>query len=664
MSRFNVGFLFAVMLSGCTASHRSYNPPVRGPNGATLPIYRNPGIGDKVFVEGRLADGKRRLFLVDTGSAVTVLSQQAALDLDLTLEPQPGQLVGLGGRTTWSGAELAQLRLGPFTVQDLRVAVGVTGVPTQVGMVPLGGIIGTDVLGRFETTIDYPANQMELRRAGTGEVPPHAVSLFFNGEHGLVQTTLTARDSTGFTVELPALLEVDTGATGILLMGGTTTNLGQVSADLIEPLTGIGASEHQTLSNLNRPTRRVPIVQFKAGGRTIEEATSATWIGWNKPVRRHAPGMPGLLGYTAMRDHRVYIDYPGRRFALSSTSGARAAVDVHEWFLKRGQANPLEKAKALIVLKREDEAMRTLVRLAKDPAKHPYATILLARIHRRNGDISTTEGLLDAVPMRALVESGEIVSVVNSIWLSGDMPTALQRARLSTVLEPNGENSWVALADASLAANQTVEARKAISQAVAVKANPDAFLLRRAVISMLDGDRDGAMTYLRKLIRLEPDNGYGAWLYARLGKGPEYRALVASDLKATPSRLHPRQVPLDFLAGAWHQLNDEERARELMELGMARDCDRAPTKASKHNCTAWYQSLTETELLLSRQMIEGALETDPERAEFLDTLSVLLECLGEKQGARDASWSAARKDPKDVYLFTQALRLDAGLGLE
>jgi tetratricopeptide (TPR) repeat protein len=629
-----------------------------------LPLYRNPGIGDKVFVEARLSDGKRRLFLIDTGSALTVLSLETALALDLILEPQPGELVGLGGRTTWTGTTLPLLRLGPFSIHDIRVAVGVTGVPTHVGLVPLGGIIGNDVLGKFETTIDYPANQIELGRPGTGTVPPHAVALFFNGEHGLVQSILTARDESGFTVVQPALLEVDTGARGILLIGGTTTNLSQVSSEGVEPLTGIGAPENLPLGDINRPTRRVPIAQVKVGGQTIEEPTTATWIDWNKPVRRHAPGMPGLLGYTAMRGHRVYIDYPGRRFALSPTSGPRTARDVHQWLLKRGQAEPLERARALIVLKREDEATRLLERMAKDPAKNPHAAILLARMHRRNGDTTTAEHILESVPMRALVESGEIVSVVNALWLAGDTPRALQRAELSTVLEPDGESAWLALADASLAADQTVNARKAIAQAVFVKANPDAYLLRRAVISMLDGDRNGAMTYLRRLVRREPNNGYAAWLYARLGKGSELSALVASDLLETEGRLHPGQVPLDFLAGAWHQLDDTTQANRLMRQGLVRDCERAPNPASKNNCIAWYQSLTETEILKARELIETALVAHPERAEFLDTLSVVLEAIGEAQGARDASWRAARKNPKDVYLFTQALRLEAGLDPE
>jgi tetratricopeptide (TPR) repeat protein len=601
---------------------------------------------------------------VDTGSALTVLSREAALALDLTLEPQPGQLVGLGGRTTWTASTLPSLRLGPFTVHDLRVAVGVPGVPTHVGIVPIGGIIGNDVLGRFETIIDYPANQMELGRPGTSPVPENAVALFFNGEHGLVQSTLTARDASGFTVEQPALLEIDTGARSILLMGGTTTNLGQVSSEGMEPLTGIGAPVGQTLASLNRPTRRVPIVQYKVGGKTIELPTTATWIDWNQPVRRHAPGMPGLLGYSAMRDHRVYIDYPGRRFALTPSSGAQPAKDVHEWLLKRGQSEPLEKARALIVLKREEEATRLLGRLAKDPAKNPHAAILLARMHRRNGDISSAERLLDSVPIRPLVETGEIVAVVNALWLSGDPPAALKRAQLSTVLEPDGESAWLSLADASLASNRVVDARKAIAQAVLVKANPDAFLLRRSVIAMLDGDRNGAMSYLRRLLRLEPNNGYAAWLYARLGKGPNMRALVASDLEATELRLHPGQVPLDFLAGAWHHLDDPERAGRLMGLGLARDCDRAPSEASKDNCTSWYQGLTYTDLAQSRQMIEQALKIQPDRAEFLDTLSVVLEAAGEFKGARDASWKAARKNPTDVYLFTQALRLDAGLDPE
>jgi tetratricopeptide (TPR) repeat protein len=174
---------------------------------------------------------------------------------------------------------------------------------------------------------------------------------------------------------------------------------------------------------------------------------------------------------------------------------------------------------------------------------------------------------------------------------------------------------------------------------------------------MLDGDVDGALTHLRRLLNLNPSLGYAQWLYTSVTDDQVREQLVASDLNRAQQRLHPGDEPLDFLAAAWNSLGDLERSNKLMERGLERDCGRANAETSQQNCVAWYQAMGFHELTEARGLIEKALISEPNRPEFMDTMAVVLEAQGELSAARAMAWQAALHSPDDVYLFMQALRL-------
>ncbi len=626
--------------------------PFSGPNKTTVQLFRNPVSADKIFVEAKLPDGSNRLFLVDTGAALSIVSHQVALELGLEVTPRAGRLVGVAGSSPWSSAQMPSLRVGAYTFRDISVAVGVRGIPTHVGLVPLAGILGNDVLGDLEVAIDYPAGTMDMARPGYGDVPDTASALFFNGEHPRIKTTLTARDRTGVTVEQPVLLEVDTGARGILLQGGTLTKLKSVASRGTELVAGAGAAVP-----VRAHTLRVPVVKIPAGGTTLETELNAIWLDHDEVFRRHSPEMPGLLGYAALKNHRVVIDYPGKRFALDHSAITNAPVDVHEWFIERGKPSTIDRIKSLIVLGRTEEANRQLERLSRAPAKYPEAAILYARIKRRAGHLTEASAALEGVPMRALATSGEIISMVNALWLSGEAPKATQTALLATTLEPGESSSWIAAADERLSRGDAAGAREAVAEATAIIGDPNSFRIRRALIAWIDGDVDGALTHLRQLVTRNPTQGYPQWLYARFADNPDRRSLAAYDLERAEKRAHPTEVPFDFAAGAWSAMGDEERMTRLADQGMARDCERAKNEPSRDNCMAWYQALGGHDLAIAEELVRKALKEQPSRSEFLDTLAIILEAQGRPAEAREASRQAALHQPDDAYLVTQAIRL-------
>ncbi|MAY80374.1 MAG: hypothetical protein CL930_06260 [Deltaproteobacteria bacterium] len=651
--------VLTLLTPACKLAHKSPTPGFRGPDSATLPLYRSRFTDTKIFIEATVNGDDRYLFLVDTGSSLTVLNQGIADELGLVSVRKPGELVGIGGSSPWYSANVERLRIGPYSINNLPVAVGVQGVPDDVGSVPLAGIIGNDVLGRFQVAIDYPGNTIQLARPNTIVLPEHAVPLFFNGQHALTRTTLTARSESGRTVEQPALLEIDTGARGLLLFGGTNGALGTVATEGVEPLAGIGTNTSLPLNGLLRTTRRVPIVRFPVGGKIIEQAQPAIWIDYSTPNRRHAAGMPGLLGYRALKDHKVIIDYPSKRFALDESTNVQPVNDVVDWYLKshRKEHDPMTRIRLLLMLDRVDEALRRLEQLAKQPDQHPDAVVLLARSRRASGDLLSAHELLSTITIRDLVDHGEIIAWVNSLWLSGENEQSLTQSELAIQLAPDAASAWLARADSLLAAGRTAEARVALAEVVHLSQNPDAHLLRRGFVSLVDGDVDGALTHFRRILRLNPSFGYPQWLYTTISREQTREALIAYDLNQAQERLHPGDEPLDFLSAAWNILGDQKRSEDLMKRGLQRDCERAPAPVSKSNCVAWYQAMGVQELSEARKLIEGALASEPHRPEFMDTMAVVLEAQGDIAAAHSMAVKAALHSPDDVYLFTQALRL-------
>jgi predicted aspartyl protease len=104
-------------------------------------------------------------FVLDTGAGRTVLLPALAAELGIPLTPLPFESAsGAGGELAVSLGEVESLRIGEVEVADLPIAVlDLSGVEAKAGE-RLGGVIGSDVLARFETTINYRETKLVLRR--------------------------------------------------------------------------------------------------------------------------------------------------------------------------------------------------------------------------------------------------------------------------------------------------------------------------------------------------------------------------------------------------------------------------------------------------------------------------------------------------------------------
>lgn len=113
-------------------------------------------VGHQIFINGELKDKKPRLFLLDSGSSVTILSIPAAESAGSVHSDTQDSLTGLSGRVanlyTEGGVDLDFARLRA-PLKDVLV-ISMDGLSTESG-VEVSGIIGLQTLRYLTIDIDY-----------------------------------------------------------------------------------------------------------------------------------------------------------------------------------------------------------------------------------------------------------------------------------------------------------------------------------------------------------------------------------------------------------------------------------------------------------------------------------------------------------------------------
>ncbi len=113
-------------------------------------------VGHQIFINGELKDKKPRLFLLDSGSSVSILSMPAAKSAGSVHSDTQDSLTGLSGRVanlyTEGGVDLDFARLRA-PLKDVLV-INMDGLSTESG-VEVSGIIGLQTLRYLVVDIDY-----------------------------------------------------------------------------------------------------------------------------------------------------------------------------------------------------------------------------------------------------------------------------------------------------------------------------------------------------------------------------------------------------------------------------------------------------------------------------------------------------------------------------
>jgi len=676
-SRLAVGLLAVGLLGGCAGRHSSggvsdllasLRPQAQtyeGPDRVKIDLLRTSKGGPRIYVQAQLPDGHPGLFMIDTGADVNVLSVETAARLGLDVEEDAYRLSGLSGSTSAGRVVVPQVALGEAVLSDVEFAVGVRGVSTRARYMPLDGILGMDVWHRFVMEIDYPADVLVLHRPGTKRLPRHADRLHFDGH--AIEAAIQVE--TGGDVEMTdtVLLQVDTGASALLLAGSSGVPFAEAATEGVEPVYGVGASEYLPPSEFLEETRRVPVVATTLGGKRHELELNAQWLYWEPGQRRHV-STPGLIGHDLLQDHRVFLDPQGGRIALTRSRRPHTLNDGHAVLLDQdieryGDDAPerdLFRARMHEAQGDWEDAVRLLDRYVQNHPDDVEGRVMLARARRIEADLPGAWEVLRGLEPGDLVDQSEIIAAVNGLALEDRIDEAIALGRRAVADRPAEAEARVALADAFLIAGRTSDAREQLLQAADLVQNPDAFLLRRARVAMSEGDRFGALALVRRQVQLYPTEGKFLWYYAMLTATDVEEGTLRQDLERAVGRLHPELRPLDFMVAAYHAIGDERLKGAYLQEGISRDCEameRFPS--ARDNCTAWYRGLAGERLDAARALVDSALAETGPRPDYLDTKAVVHLARGELDLAYNAAIQAARLSPDDVYMLWQAERIAA-----
>ena len=657
--------LLLALAAGC-ALHRApagpegYQLSVRGARHTAVDLLRDDPDADKIYIEVDLGLDEPALFLVDTGASVSVVNGAIVEALGLTPSAGKGVIEGLGGVAPWTSVVVPQVRIGEIELLHLEAATGIEGIPAFGGGPPLQGILGNDVWQRFVLAVDYPAARLELALPDPARPATAGVPMLFDGLH----CYSLVRMSSG-PLQHQALLALDTGARGVLLSAFAGTPLAERATEGEEPVMGIGGGEDLPATSFIRRTRHIPLDRVELGGVQVEGVEEAQWVNFEGQARVGPASMPGLVGYTALRDHRAVFDFPAQRFALLPSAGPAREIDGHARLLEgerqRHGDDPtrgFERARLLAWM--DDEAgaieqVRAYLAVAPDDAE---ATVFLARLHAFRGELEAYRATLASLPPERLAEQGELLTVVNDLVLAGQPERSLDLARTVADRLPDDEQAQLALADALMASGDPARARRALGEANRLAESPDGHLLRRTRVALAEGDRMGALTHARRLLEILPSSGFAIWFYASLIQGEDEERTLRADLDRAMARLHPEDRPLDFWMAAMARLDEPSEVERLFAEGTARDCPEAEEGPERANCEAWYRALAGLDLDQAMDQSLAATGAEPARSDFLDTLAVVYWRRGQLDDALATARKAWTLSPADIYLAWQVERLE------
>jgi predicted aspartyl protease len=202
------GLLGTILLNPGVGTAENTNPAPRSDSDrvqeSTIPVtVRN---GFVVIVPGQIG-GQKRNFIVDTGTAPSILNARFAKKMGLQVTES--RLVAAGRMIKAGQVVVPDVELGPIHVKDVSMNVmDLSEWEKNLGM-DIAGLLGMDVLGWSSFRLDYQKREMSF-----GPVNEEGISVGYDGMTGLALVDATVQ---GKHVKLI----VDTGSDLLVVYGET-----------------------------------------------------------------------------------------------------------------------------------------------------------------------------------------------------------------------------------------------------------------------------------------------------------------------------------------------------------------------------------------------------------------------------------------------------------
>jgi tetratricopeptide (TPR) repeat protein/predicted aspartyl protease len=255
-------------------------------------------IGNRPVIELRVNDRKQALrFVLDTGSGISVISDQTAKKLGIEPITRGGYAKGIGGDGRF---EIVYGFLKEVEIGD----VGIKNVPVYIRKFhstgdQVDGYIGLSLISKFLTTIDYGALTFSLTKK--------AADIASNAESISLPLRLTSSGFLSGEVQLEGIQEplnfiVDTGAS-ISVISDTVANTDGISSFVKHEKMRVVGSAGITD---DVPSFLLPRVSFGSHSRN-----SITAIALDLDTINEASGFEqaGILGGNFLRNYRMTFDF-------------------------------------------------------------------------------------------------------------------------------------------------------------------------------------------------------------------------------------------------------------------------------------------------------------------------------------------------------------------
>jgi predicted aspartyl protease len=188
---------------------------------------------DKLFIP-ILINGTPESFFIDTGAAITTISEATANALEIPHDfDHTSDMFGIGGQEShlYLG-ELKTLALGAITLDNPEFPIARFGQLMADGTTPWGGLIGADILSHFDVDIDIPHRRIALWRvAGCASIKPD-----WPGEAQATPIDIAASHHVTVPVKIDHVamdLLLDTGSPSLVLSTRSAARAG-ATPDILE----------------------------------------------------------------------------------------------------------------------------------------------------------------------------------------------------------------------------------------------------------------------------------------------------------------------------------------------------------------------------------------------------------------------------------------------
>ena len=251
--------------------------------------------------------------ILDTGAQSTMISAGVAARIQLRRAAQPsGTMHGLGGSAPSWAARARSFQFGGVALREhpLRIAQVQMARP---GRVAPDGLLGADILSRYDLDLDFGNNQITLHRArncpdgGPGWDFPYLSLTMITAQPGRIMVPVELDG-------VPFGAVIDTGAemTAIARSIALRTGLREAELDNGQAVRITGASDAQVTGRRHQ-FRTIRI------GRMVSNAPVLVVV----PLPQNVAN--GILGMDFLRGRRVWVSYASQRVYVGLAPVAVAA---------------------------------------------------------------------------------------------------------------------------------------------------------------------------------------------------------------------------------------------------------------------------------------------------------------------------------------------------